>query len=185
MQNLNAPIFSIYITPFRAVAWVKCNELHFQSIAHMQFFSFVCLFQTVPFVVFQVFRYNNIVVVDVVCVRVFVQIAKVELGLRRQTSLWVVFFSSLNTVVAALGEHQSKSGWTSARSVREKEIIGVGFLISVWTYAQQCWLHWSPVDLIEARFARFHFFLCSAVAAPPLPLHSTLRQRRIKQYLNL
>lgn len=88
----------------------QCNELHFQSIAHMQFRGFFSHLVESSFVVFQVLGHNNIVV----CV--FFANCYIKIGLRQQTSS--VF------VIAA---------WDHA-----KEIIGVGFLISVWTYAQQC-----------------------------------------------
>lgn len=79
--------------------------------------SFVCLFQTKFLLLCFRFLDTTTLLSSMSCVRVFVQIAKVELGLRRQTSLWVVFFSaSLSSPLC-----ESIKEWANERKECERE----------------------------------------------------------------
>lgn len=136
------------------------QPIAFQSIAQILFFGAVAAAVLCrcsgSFVMFQVFRCNSrINSVECVCANCYI-----KKGLRRQTSSGVCyyyyysfFFQSINILYMRMWAVHVLLLLLGIK--RAKEIIGVGFLISVWTYALQCWLHWSPVDLIEARFARF------------------------------
>lgn len=97
----------------------------------MQFFV-----RSSSFVVFQVLGFNNNNIVGcVLCVCVFFANCYIEMGLRQQMSSGL-FFSSL--VFYPQCVRVDACGcvlFLSLGTTNDIEIIGVGFLISVWTYA--------------------------------------------------